>query len=435
MGKTSIEWTTDTWNPVTGCDRTSPGCDHCYALTLAKRLKAMGNPRYQVDGDPRTSGPGFGVTLHPDKLDEPLHWRTPRRVFVNSMSDLFHPDVPDDFIGAVIQAMTFAPEHTFQVLTKRPQRMAKVLSRVSWDCNGDSSLGRFTRAELAIGANEWWDFKEQLPNVWWGTSIESDHYAFRADHLRATPAAVRFLSLEPLLGPLPSLDLTDIDWVIVGGESGPGARPMDPNWAREIRDQCRRAPKFRSSSNSGARGGRPRPTPASGASARRRLAACSTAARGTTSRCHTNPKGPGKRVIPMTDPYTEAIKRRAEAATPGPWVGVIKPNGKGPGLVGRAGNRGTGKCLAVLNGIPGGKQRKADTDFIAHCREDVPTLLAALEAAERENERMREAAATFVAKHESFHPAHWVAATPDEYCDACDFCAALTAPPAPEEGE
>lgn len=216
MGTTNIEWTDETWNPVTGCDRTSPGCDHCYALTLAKRLKAMGNQRYQVDGDPRTSGPGFGVTLHPDKLDEPLHWRTPRRVFVNSMSDLFHPDIPTGFIFEVFATMAEARRHTFQVLTKRPQRMAQILTL--WD-------------GMAGGGG--------LPvNVWLGTSIESDRYTFRANHLRATPAAIRFLSLEPLLGPLPSLDLSGMDWVIVGGESGPYARPMHPDWARDIRDRC-----------------------------------------------------------------------------------------------------------------------------------------------------------------------------------------------------
>lgn len=215
MSTTSIEWTDVTWNPVTGCDRTSPGCDHCYALTLAKRLKAMGNPRYQVDGDERTSGPGFGVTLHPDKLDEPLHWRTPRRVFVNSMSDLFHPDVPAEYIRSVFDVMRRARQHCFQVLTKRPQRMKEWTTAHSW--HGCDDHGG---------------------NVWLGTSIESDRYTFRADHLRATPAAVRFLSLEPLLGPLPSLDLTGIDWVIVGGESGPGARPMHPMDVRDIRDRC-----------------------------------------------------------------------------------------------------------------------------------------------------------------------------------------------------
>lgn len=198
----SIEWTEATWNPTTGCDRISPGCDNCYALTLAKRLKAMGQPKYQRDGDPKTSGPGFGLTMHEDALDLPLRWRSSRYVFVNSMSDLFHQDVDDDFIGRVFGVMSAASQHTFQVLTKRPQRMAKLLSR--W------------------GAKGW----EPPANVWLGTSIESDRYSFRADHVRATPAAVRFLSLEPLLGPLPSLNISSIDWVIVGGESGKHAPPV-----------------------------------------------------------------------------------------------------------------------------------------------------------------------------------------------------------------
>jgi protein gp37 len=210
---TRIEWTEETWNPVTGCDRTSPGCDNCYALTLAKRLKAMGQARYQNDGDPRTSGPGFAVTLHPDALDTPLRWKRPRKVFVNSMSDLFHADVPSDFICRVFEVMGHARQHTFQVLTKRSSRMRDLIG--------------LNLPEANI-----------LPNVWLGTSIESDRYTFRADHLRATPAAVRFLSLEPLLGPLPSLDLTGIDWVIVGGESGPDARPMHVDWARDLRDRC-----------------------------------------------------------------------------------------------------------------------------------------------------------------------------------------------------
>jgi protein gp37 len=185
---------------------------------LANRLKAMGNPRYQADGDPKTSGAGFGVTLHPDKLDDPCHWRAPRRVFVNSMSDLFHPAVPQEFISQVFDVMRRCPQHTFQVLTKRPQRMK----------------------EWAI-AHSWHGCTEHGGNVWLGTSIESDRYSFRANHLRATPAAVRFLSLEPLLGPLPSLDLSAMDWVIVGGESGTGARPMHPDWARDLRDRCQEA--------------------------------------------------------------------------------------------------------------------------------------------------------------------------------------------------
>lgn len=199
MGQTAIEWTELTWNPVTGCDKVSPGCDNCYAERLAARLQSMGNPRYSK---------GFEVTLHPDKLTDPLRWRTPKLVFVNSMSDLFHPGVPDSFIWSVVETVEQSPQHTFQVLTKRPQRAAQVL-------NGHS-----------------------LPrNLWMGTSIESDRYVFRADYVRKIATETRFLSCEPLIGPLPSLDLTDIAWVIVGGESGPGHRPMDVQWARDIRDR------------------------------------------------------------------------------------------------------------------------------------------------------------------------------------------------------
>lgn len=228
MAATSIEWTDATWNPVTGCDLVSPGCDHCFALTLAKRLKAMGSPHYQLDGDPRTSGPGFGVQCHADALDIPLHWRKPRRIFVCSMADLFHQDVPYRFIREVFNTMrncngtadadgvTRLPSHTFQVLTKRPQRMK----------------------ELALTRALGFDPERPPSNIMMGTSIELDRFTFRADHLRATPATVRFLSLEPLLGPLPSLDLTGIDWVIVGAESGQGARPMGNDWVRDIRDRC-----------------------------------------------------------------------------------------------------------------------------------------------------------------------------------------------------
>ena len=208
--RSNIEWTEATWNPTTGCDRTSPGCDHCYALTLAKRLKAMGAQKYQRDGDDRTSGPGFGLTLHPDALDLPRRWATPRTVFVNSMSDLFHDDVPTRFIAKVFDVMLSTPQHTYQVLTKRSRRLLRVRQELEWP-----------------------------RNVWMGVSIENDRYAFRADHLRAVPAAVRFLSVEPMLGPIASLDLNGIDWVIVGGESGPGARPIRPEWVTNIRDRCR----------------------------------------------------------------------------------------------------------------------------------------------------------------------------------------------------
>jgi protein gp37 len=221
MAASAIEWTDATWNPVTGCDRVSAGCDHCYALTLAGRLKTMGQPKYQRDGDPKTSGPGFGLSLHADVLAQPLRWRKPRFVFVNSMSDLFHPEVPDDFIWAVFGTMAAAPQHAFQVLTKRPRRMASLLKAWEAGLEATPSMARLP-----------------LVNVWMGTSIEDDAYTFRADHLRATPAAVRFLSLEPLLGPVPSLDLTGIDWLIVGGESGNGARRMELEWVRNVRDQC-----------------------------------------------------------------------------------------------------------------------------------------------------------------------------------------------------
>lgn len=207
--RSSIEWTEATWNPTTGCDRTSPGCDNCYALTLAARLKAMGQAKYQRDGDSRTSGPGFGLTLHEDTLHIPETWVAPRIVFVNSMSDLFHPDVPIGFIQQVFRVMAATPRHTYQVLTKRSKRAALLADQLPWPSN-----------------------------VWMGVSIENDEYTFRARHLQTIPAAVRFLSLEPLLGPLPSLSLEAIDWVIVGGESGLGGRPIDISWIRDIRERC-----------------------------------------------------------------------------------------------------------------------------------------------------------------------------------------------------
>lgn len=239
---TAIEWTDETWNPSTGCDRTSPGCDNCYALAMAGRLKRMGQPNYQVDGDPRTSGPGFGVTCHPHMLDQPLRWRRPRRIFVCSMADLFHPAVPDEFIARVFAVMAGAPQHTFQVLTKRTRRMAALLDDPDFVAMvaADPALWpgwmpRPAEPSRSGGLLRGWP----LPNVHLGVSIESDSYAYRADHLRATLAAVRFVSAEPLLGPLPSLDLAGIDWLIVGGESGPGARLMHPDWARDLRDRCK----------------------------------------------------------------------------------------------------------------------------------------------------------------------------------------------------
>jgi protein gp37 len=219
VAESAIEWTDATWNPVTGCDRVSPGCAHCYALTLAKRLKAMGNPRYQVDGGP-ASGPGFGVTLHEDKLEEPLRWRRPRMVFVNSMSDLFHEEIPDEYIDRVFATMAAAPQHTFQVLTKRPERM------LAWATRHDAEL-----AHDGLRAEPW-------PNVWLGVTIENRRFVHRADLLRETPAAVRFVSAEPLLGPLDELDLSGIDWLICGAESGPGCRRFDFQWARDLRDAC-----------------------------------------------------------------------------------------------------------------------------------------------------------------------------------------------------
>lgn len=210
MNETSIAWTNTTWNPTTGCDRTSPGCDNCYALTLAKRLKAMGSERYQNDGDARTSGPGFRLTLHDDLVDAPHGWRQPRLVFVNSMSDLFHDDVDISFIQRVFGVMRETPRHTYQVLTKRTKRLRRVAGQLDWP-----------------------------PNVWMGVSVENARYRFRIDDLRNVPAAVRFISAEPLLGPLGEVDLAGIDWVIVGGESGPGARRMPPQSAALVIARCR----------------------------------------------------------------------------------------------------------------------------------------------------------------------------------------------------
>lgn len=198
--KSSIEWTEATWNPVTGCTKISQGCKHCYAERLARRLQAMGNPRYAN---------GFRVTLHYDLLDLPLKWHKPKLIFVNSMSDLFHPDVPTEFIQQVFETMVRASHHTFQILTKRPARAAEIAHLLPWP-----------------------------ENVWMGTSVESHEVLHRVAALKAIPATVRFLSLEPLLGPIPNLPLDGIHWVIVGGESGPGARPMNPEWVRQIRDQC-----------------------------------------------------------------------------------------------------------------------------------------------------------------------------------------------------
>jgi protein gp37 len=206
--RTGIEWTEATWNPVTGCDRVSAGCDNCYALMLAKRLKAMGATKYQHDGHPVTSGPGFAVTVHPDTLTVPLRWRAPRTVFVNSMSDLFHARIPVDFVRQVFEVMAATPRHTYQILTKRAVRAARLAPDLPWP-----------------------------RNVWIGVSVENADQARRVGHLRRVPAALRFLSCEPLLGPLDALDLSGVDWLIVGGESGPHARPTHPDWPRQLRDR------------------------------------------------------------------------------------------------------------------------------------------------------------------------------------------------------
>ncbi len=202
-GNSHIEWTDATWNPVTGCSKVSPGCKHCYAERMAKRLQAMGQPNYAN---------GFEVTLQPHMLELPLEWKRPRRVFVNSMSDLFHKDVPLSFIKKVFGVMRRADWHQYQLLTKRSERLLEVSPLLTWE-----------------------------PHIWIGVSVENDDYTSRIDDLRKTGADVKFLSLEPLLGPLRKLNLRGMDWVIVGGESGPGARPMNPDWVREIRDQCVRA--------------------------------------------------------------------------------------------------------------------------------------------------------------------------------------------------
>lgn len=268
MSASAIEWTDRVWNPTTGCTQISPGCAHCYAKTFAARLQAMGQPKYQNDGG-KGSGPGFALTLHPDVLEEPLRWKKPSRVFVNSMSDLFHEDVPFEFIDRVFAVMALAYQHTFQILTKRPERMRQYLGE--W---------RYTHVELA-GKEMGYQFTRRpqygdwpLPNVWLGVTVENQRWADeRIPILLDTPAAVRFVSAEPLLGrvdledhlPLPlaanhewrpcvcaEIDPADrpcvvcvarlgLDWVIVGGESGPKHRPFNPDWARSIVAQCRDA--------------------------------------------------------------------------------------------------------------------------------------------------------------------------------------------------
>lgn len=200
MAYSKIEWTEITWNPVTGCSKLSPGCQHCYAERMAKRLLAMGSPRYKN---------GFKITVHPDILETPLSWIKPRKIFVNSMSDLFHNEVPYEYVYDVFKVMIKAHQHRFQVLTKRAEYLEAICQDLPWP-----------------------------DNVWMGVSIENSDYLYRIKCLQNTRAKIKFLSLEPLLGPLGKLNLSGIDWVIVGGESGFGARAMNIEWVREIRDQC-----------------------------------------------------------------------------------------------------------------------------------------------------------------------------------------------------
>lgn len=199
-GKTNIEWTEVTWNPVTGCNKVSQGCKNCYAERMAKRLKAMGNRRYEN---------GFEVTLHYDLINAPRKWKKPRLIFVNSMSDLFHEDIPLDFIQRVFNTMNETPQHTYQILTKRTERLIELSPYLNWS-----------------------------NNIWMGTSVENEEVISRIEDLKTVPAYIRFLSCEPLLGPLNNLCLEDIHWVIVGGESGPRARPMEKEWVINIRDTC-----------------------------------------------------------------------------------------------------------------------------------------------------------------------------------------------------
>ena len=200
---TKIEWSEFSWNPVTGCNKISPGCKNCYAKRMACRLQAMGQKNYRN---------GFEVTTHEHMLVRPSEWRKPRMIFVNSMSDLFHSAVSEKFICAVFNVMKNNRRHKFQVLTKRAKRLERLSSHLPWP-----------------------------ENIWMGVSVETDDYLFRVDHLRETPVHIKFISFEPLLGPIPGLDLTGIDWVIAGGESGPGARPMKKEWVIDIRDNCLKA--------------------------------------------------------------------------------------------------------------------------------------------------------------------------------------------------
>lgn len=203
MSKTTIEWTDTTWNPTTGCNKVSAGCKFCYAEVMTKRLQGMGQEKYKD---------GFALRIHPYTLSAPYSWRNPRLVFVNSMSDLFHEDVPLAFIKQVFKVMNECPQHTFQVLTKRAERLAKVSKQLNW-----------------------------TPNIWMGVSVEDSRVTHRIEQLRKTDAVIKFLSCEPLIGALPNLNLKGIDWVIVGGESGHKPRPMEPEWVLDIQRQCKKA--------------------------------------------------------------------------------------------------------------------------------------------------------------------------------------------------
>jgi protein gp37 len=237
---TRIEWTDATWNPVVGCTRVSEGCDHCYAITQV-HLHAKTTPQHRGLTERRENRIDWNgrVNLADQVLDHPLRWTRARQIFTPSLSDLFQTAIDDQTIARIFAVMALANQHTFQVLTKRPKRMAELLVQADWWEEVAAATCEFGDADdrtiWLIGAD---GNLTGLPNVWLGTSIELDKYSWRADHLRATPAAVRFVSAEPLLGPLPSLDLTGIDWLIVGGESGPGARPMHPAWVRNLRDRC-----------------------------------------------------------------------------------------------------------------------------------------------------------------------------------------------------
>ena len=213
MSKSKIEWTEVTWNPTTGCNKVSAGCKNCYAEIFARRLKAMGSDKYRN---------GFRLTVHPDVIKEPYSWKKPRKVFVNSMSDLFHEKIPLPFLKKVFDVMNDTPQHVYQVLTKRSERLVEIADNFEW-----------------------------TNNIWMGVSVENEKVIHRIDHLKKTPAKIKFLSIEPLLGPLPKLDLDGIDWVIVGGESGRKSRPVEESWVIDIKDQCEKMVS-RFSSNNGA---------------------------------------------------------------------------------------------------------------------------------------------------------------------------------------